>query len=506
MTRARPAPRLALALLTCAALFAASCKRGWSAELLEKDQRVERDFARAPDTWSDASSGDRLQMGDGLRTGSGAHALLSLPGGGKLLVKSDTVVRFAQSLVQGAPAEQLEVLQGELTIETGSVELGVKTARGVVRLERESSIQVQADPRKTRFDVRIGRVDYSVDGAKKSVSAGSSFELDVLAATVETSPPPSAASFPGGKPTQPDAGVAAQPARAATSGEPEGPREEPPTSALFSFNAGESLTIHDPVPPTDVRVQYRACAQGTAVLELDRGNKRDTLFHVRATPEGELRMRVPRGSYRYRVRCIGGPAGSAGSQGGQLSVLADAATRPLPLAPVTITADADGRRYSVSYQNRLPTVTLRWPYAPHADTYRLFVQPEAAEPFQVDAQQANVTLPPGRLGEGLHKFWFETAARKRSEAGVLQVSFDYTARTAYLTSPRDGEARQEGRARFAGGTLLGSSVQLQGAPLKLDAHGRFTATADIAADVDGAAVRVSHPSTGIHYYVRHLAR
>ena len=43
-------------------------------------------------------------------------------------------------------------------------------------------------------------------------------------------------------------------------------------------------------------------------------------------------------------------------------------------------------------------------------------------------------------------------------------------------------------------------------PAKLDAHGRFSATADIGADVDGAAVRVSHPSTGIHYYVRHLAR
>jgi hypothetical protein len=117
-----------------------------------------------------------------------------------------------------------------------------------------------------------------------------------------------------------------------------------------------------------------------------------------------------------------------------------------------------------------------------------------------------VTLAPGRLGEGLHRFWFETAAHKRSENGVLQVSFDYTARTAYLTSPRDGEARQQGRARFAGGTLLGSTVHLQAAALKLDAHGRFAAALDLAANVDGAAVRVAHPSTGIHYYVRHLAR
>lgn len=498
MILARITARMMLALCTCAALLGA-CKRGWSAELIEKDQRVERDFARAQNTWSDASSGDRLQMGDGLRTGNGAHALVALPGGGKLLVKSDTIVRFAQSLEQGAPGEQLEVLQGELTIETGKSELGVKTARGVVRLERDSSIHVQADPKKTHFDVRIGRVDYSVDGARKSVSAGTSFELDVLAASVETPPAPAAPAAVSGKPKAPDAGsVAARVTPSAA--EPDESYQDPPPNAVVTFNAGESVTIHDPAPPSDVRVLFRPCAQGAAQLELERGNRRE--LRVRATADDELRARVPRGTFRYRVRCTG----SGAAQTGQLVVLPDAATRPLPLAPVTITADADGRRYSVSYQNRLPTVTLRWPYPPRADGYRLFVQPAAAEPFQLDSQQASVTLEPGRLGEGLHRFWFETSAHKRSESGVLQVSFDYTARTAYLTSPREGEGLQEGKARFAGGTLLGSAVQLQGAPLKLDAHGRFAANVEVAAGVTGAAVRVTHPSTGIHYYVRHLAR
>jgi hypothetical protein len=496
-------------MLACTAPIAGCGPRGFSAELLEKDQRVERDFARAQNAWSNASSGDRLQMGDGLRTGTGAHALLALPGGGKLLVKSDTIVRFAKSLEQGAPGEQLEVLQGELTIETGSNALGVKTARGLVRLDRQSSIVVQADPRKTRFDVRIGRVDYSVDGGRKTAAAGSSFELDVLAASVETAPQPSAASTPAalsGKALAPDAGGAAGAARASNSPEPEVTWAEPPPGALVTFHAGDTVTIHDPAPPSDVRVLFRACVQGSPVLELDRGNRREPVLRVRASAEGELRARVPRGTFRYRVSCAGGPAGTAATQAGQLSVLPDAATRPLPLAPVTITADADGRRYSVSYQNRLPTVTLRWPYAPRADTYRLFVQPAAAERFEVDARQASVTLPPGRLGEGLHRFWFETPAHKRSETGVLQVSFDYTARTAYLTSPRDGDALQGGRSRFTGGTLLGSTVHVQGAPLKLDAHGRFAAAVEIAAAVDGAAVRVAHPSTGIHYYVRHLAR
>jgi len=505
MTRPRPGTGLALALWVCAALSGA-CRKEFAAELLEKKQLVERDFAAAQNTWSGTQTGDRLHMGDGLRTGSQSEAVLALPGSGKLLVRSDTIVRFVRSLDQAAPPEQLEVLQGELTVETGTGELGVKTARGVVRVQRDSSIRVSADAQKLQFDVRIGRVDYSVDGALKSANAGSSFELSVLPVSVERDSPPPTAAAAVARPEAAAAAVSRTPdaGRVAAQAEPPSAREvsdalqEPPPSAVLTFSAGESVTIHDPAPPSDVRVSFATCRE-PAVLELDRGSRRFDALRVRATADGELRARVPRGSYRYRVRCAGSASGS-----GQLTVLSDAATRPLPLAPVTITADADGRRYSVSYQNRLPTVTLRWPYAPPSETYKLFVQPAAAEPFQVDARQTSVTLPPGRLGEGAHRFWFETAAHKRSETGMLQVSFDYAARTAYLTSPREREALQGGPARFAGGTLLGSSVHLQGAPLKLDAHGRFAGSATLSSDAPGAAVRVMHPSTGIHYYVRHL--
>jgi hypothetical protein len=186
--------------------------------------------------------------------------------------------------------------------------------------------------------------------------------------------------------------------------------------------------------------------------------------------------------------------------------LADAATRPLPQTPVTITADADGRRYTVSYQNLLPIITLRWPYAPRANAYHLVVQPAQGQQLSEDSAQATVTLQTGRLGEGLHRFWFETPDHKRSETGSLQVSFDYAARTAYLTSPRDGEALSADSVRFAGGTLLGSQVHVHGAPMKLDSHGRFTTNVRMAPEQSGAVVRVQHPSTGIHYYVRHLTR
>jgi hypothetical protein len=240
------------------------------------------------------------------------------------------------------------------------------------------------------------------------------------------------------------------------------------------------------------------------VLELDRGNGRFDALRVKGS--GEVRARVPRGSFRYRLRCArAGHLQVAPVSTGRLTVKVDAATRPLPLAPATITADADGRRYNVSYQNRLPMITLRWPDAPHANAYRLFVRPDTGAQLSVDSSRTSITLQSGRVGEGLHQFWFETSDKKsRSEQGQLQVSFDYTARTAYLTSPVDGEGAQHGRARFAGGTLIGSSVQVQGVPAKLDAQGRFAANVELPEGAAGASVRVQHPSTGIHYYIRHL--
>jgi hypothetical protein len=269
-----------------------------------------------------------------------------------------------------------------------------------------------------------------------------------------------------------------------------------------TFAGGESVTVHDPAPPTDIAVTFSGCPEAV-VLELDRGSGRFNA--IRARGSGAVRARVARGTYKYRLRCMReGQLSASAAVRGSLKVVADTATRPLPLAPVTITADADGRRYNVSYQNRLPTITLRWPYAPRADTYRLVVRPAQGAQFSVDSRQPSVTLPPGRLGEGLHRFWFETSNATRSEPGVLRVSFDYTARTAYLTSPPEGARIRDGQVRFAGGTLLGSKVEVHGVPLPLDTHGRFATTIAVAKEAQGAAVRVQHPSTGIHYYVRHL--
>lgn len=501
---AHPHARLVTLTLLCLGLgLGMGCRDGaFVAELISEQSGVDRDFGREPGAWSAAEKGDRFEMGDGVRTGPEVEATLALPRRARLQIKSDTLVRFKRGLDPSAPSEQLEVQRGELTIDTGELDLGVSTARGVVKVTPQTQVRMRAEAAKTRFDVVVGRVEYSLDGTTQSVAAGRGFELEVGRASAEptpvsaTPPPtvaePASAKLPVDKPA---AGGGLTALSQLTF-------QEPPPSAIVSLPAGESAIIHDPAPPSDVRVTFEGCPE-LGVLELDRGNGRFDALRVRGS--GEIRMSVPRGNFRYRLRCArAGYVQATAHSAGRLTVKTDAATRPLPTTPVTITADADGRRYTVSYQNRLPVITLRWPDAPPSNVYRLQVQPEDAAPLSIDSSRSSVTLESGRLGEGLHRFWFETADKKRSEPGLLQVAFDYTARTAYLTSPIEGEPAQAGRAHFAGGTLIGSSVQLQGAPVKLDAQGRFRATIDLPAAAGGAAVRVQHPSTGIHYYVRHL--
>ncbi len=505
--RASIATLIVLGVASCS-----TCRDEFVAELIEKESTVERDFGRAPEIWSAARTGDRFVMGDGVRTGSEGQATLALPRRARLLVKSSTAVRFKRSLDGGGPSDQIEMQQGEVTIESGALDLGVSTAKGVVRLAQGSSVRMRAEPEKTRFDVVIGRVEYAVQGETRSVGAGGTFELEVLGGMVVRvapgtaggrAPAPVPASASGSGPGSPPTAAEAKPAaEGAARSVASMSFQEPPATALVTLPVGETATIHDPAPPSDVRLTFSSCPED-GVLELDRGNGRFDALRVRGSG-GEVRARIPRGNYRYRLRCVRADRLEAPVSQGRLTIVADAATRPLPLAPVTITADADGRRYTVSYQNRLPKITLRWPDAPRADAYKLSVRSERGGVFAVDSNRSSVTLDSGRIGEGLHQFWFETRDGKKSAEGLLQVSFDYAARTAYLTSPVEGERAQDGRSRVAGGTLIGSDVQVQGVPQRLDAQGRFTAMVDLARDSAGAYVRVQHRSTGIHYYLRRL--
>lgn len=56
---------------------------------------------------------------------------------------------------------------------------------------------------------------------------------------------------------------------------------------------------------------------------------------------------------------------------GQVVILRDSGARQLPSFAPRANVSTDGRRYTVMYQHRLPSVTVSWPTAPSAPSYVL---------------------------------------------------------------------------------------------------------------------------------------
>jgi hypothetical protein len=205
--------------------------------------------------------------------------------------------------------------------------------------------------------------------------------------------------------------------------------------------------------------------------------------------------------HRYRVLC--GPGGAKAS--GRLVIKTDSGTAPVPRTPASNAIEADGRRYTVLYQTRLPSLTFVWPGGPAEGAATLHLTTDTKErTFETSGPRHR--LPAGSVGEGSHRFWFTGASGKSSPPTSVVVAFDNAAVTGQLSAPRDGARIEEGEVEVAGVALEGSKVSVGGQPLALDPQGRFRGNAPRPTGVvRGIAVRLEHPRTGVHYYVRRLA-
>lgn len=491
-------------LLIALALLPLGCERCDEppvAELVATLERVERDHAGGAGRWQRAKTGARFSVGDGLRTFGRSRAELALSPAGRLQVEQDTTVRFSDR-PEGAP-QRVAIEAGEVEVEAEGIEIELRTEDAVARVARGTRVHVRSSAQATRFDVRVGKVQVERGDERRSLVAGDTFELQVGVPFVEL-----AAARPL---AAPDAGAGKGPA-GVDAGLP------PITSALdlgvvrfdpppagrpeLTVPAGEQATLHHPAPPLRVRVAYGGCpgelaveAQGASAAAIEQ----------RVRGRGGALLRLGAGQHRYRVLCIvDGQLATQPAQSGVLRVRANSATRPLPAAAPQATVDADGRRYTVRYQNLLPAVTLRWPNAPGAPSYLLRIEPERGDPRTQSTAGPVATLPPGALGEGGYRFSFQ-AGSARSPRGSLLIAFDPAGRSAYLSAPNDRGFAAGAATTVSGNAIAGAQVSIEGAKLAVDRAGRFTAQAAAPNAADALAVRVQHPSTGIHYYLRRVS-
>lgn len=263
--------------------------------------------------------------------------------------------------------------------------------------------------------------------------------------------------------------------------------------ADVEITAGESVVIHDPAPPTAVRFRFEGVCPDSGVLSL-RGGKAGQY----AVGEGAVSLALGRGAQRYELRC--GSDRSKVVRQGKLSVLADDGSRRVAArAPVTTLA-ADGHRYTVLYQNRLPVLTLTWPGAPQLSALSL------THEFEGKKQELSLTEPrhtfeSGTLREGQHAFSF-TAGGKVSRHTRVDIQFDNAAPTATLEAAATGDIEPGEALTISGIALPGWQVKVGENGVAQDAQGRFSSPATWPSATRALAVRLSHPERGTHVYLR----
>ncbi len=273
-----------------------------------------------------------------------------------------------------------------------------------------------------------------------------------------------------------------------------------PEYADLTMKAGENVTIHDPRPPTAVAVNFSGVCDGDGIVEVSTRNRFRGQVMI-SKGSGRANVLLPKRSHYYRVRCIqDGVLGKSASAKGRIKVLRDNGTRQLPKHASSSTVDADGRRYTLLYQNRLPAITFRWPRTSGGGSFQLHIESSKGKKQTFATAKPSHQLRSGVLGEGTYTYYFEHG-NTRSKTSTLRIEFDNAAPSAYLSSPRVG-ALKGGSVLVAGAALTGSDVRVSGESVDLDRHGRFSTTVTVPEGAKCLAVRLAHRKHGVHYYLR----
>ncbi len=462
--------------------------------------------------WSPAATGLALHLGDAVRTKAASSARLRFAGGRLLAIGENALVRLGASTEVGQPRVKIDF--GEVELE-GEGTLLVDTARGVARLDPGTRLRIRATADSARYEVLVGRAVLLDSAGDVVVGTGEGveilpgggltrYQISVGAPIIE---PPAAAAPDAAPPGLAPQAAPTEPA------EPEPPDREAataraPTVADVALPGGESAIIHDRHASVAVRVRFDHLCPGGGAVEVASGAS----FRApkqRASGNASGIVLLPPGTHRYRVLCGAGSSEPEARAAGRLTLKRDSGTAPLPRTAAVNVIEADGRRYTVLYQTRLPALWFVWPEAPVGVRYRLHVETQDKE--QVKAQvfpaaTARHRLPSGAMGEGQHRLWFSAPGGKTSPRTDLAIRFDNAAATAQLQSPKDGGRWAGSDVAVAGVALEGSTVSIGGQPLTVDTHGRFRGTAPPPGPGERAiAVRLEHPRSGIHYYIRRVA-
>jgi len=258
---------------------------------------------------------------------------------------------------------------------------------------------------------------------------------------------------------------------------------------------GESLTIHDPRPPTAVQLRFDGKCPDGGIIEVDR----DARFRTAKLSSGRdfANVMVGGGSWAYRLRCTANGAEGNAVASGRVTVIRDAGRRPLPKNQGVNDIDADGRNYRISYQSAIPNVAV---HITNAGARHKLHLATAGKEQTFDSNTSSVLVPGAQLHEGTYTYWVDRDGVKQDKVSTLAIDFDQTAPQVYIESPINGQA-WNGDLDVRGAVLPGWSAAVEAIAIPIDKQRRFAAKVGLPGGA-ALAIRLSHPQRGVHYYLR----
>lgn len=263
----------------------------------------------------------------------------------------------------------------------------------------------------------------------------------------------------------------------------------------FRITAGESLTIHDPRPPTALQFQFGGKCAGGGIIELDK----DGRFRTAKVSGGKeaANVSIASGGWHYRLRCTTNGNEGAAVASGRIAVTRDDGRRALPKLPPSNPIEADGRTWTVSYQSVIPNLIISMTGT--GEKFRLHLA-QGGSDQTFDSSKPSITVPGSKLKEGTYTYWFDRDGVKQDKISTLKIDFDQTAPQVYIESPANGRP-WSGDLDVRGAVLPGWTAAVDGITIPIDGSRRFSAKVGTPAGT-ALAIKLSHPQRGVHYYLR----
>jgi len=481
------------------------------ATVIETQGTVERNDAGQ--AWTATGPGFVFAVGDAMRTGAASQARLRLTSGTVIRVLEHARIRFARGALPTARGADLNVELGSAEVEAATEEMAIVTALGVARVERGARVRVSSDGARSSLEVVVGRAVLLASGGDLTIDQGQGARVNpgdakperyevVMGAPIVDAPPPPPPAPPPPPPAEPvvPAPAAAAPVPAAVDDQASASRTSH-ARADVTLQAGDSGTLHVGGRTLSLRLAFERLCPDEANVEVKNGHD-----HRKLVGSGALVLKLRPGAVRYSVRCAGDARAAKPRATGTLTVKRDGGDAAVSRRAPVNALDADGRRYTVLFQTRLPALTLGWAAAPAAagDATLHIESPDGVQTFA--SPTAKKQLSSGALGEGSYVWWYSTGDDHASPKTTVTIRFDNAAPTAQFFSKRSGaEPPGPGLVAVDGVTIDGAKVSAGGQTLAVDEHGRFRAVVAPLTGDDAVIVRLEHPRTGVHYYVRQPA-